>query len=467
MFSSTSATFNQPDSTILTLAKLIYHCIHCLIYRPFLPISLVELAGNGHQQSWQIEATNMCFFHANAITELIEAAKNTGTVEMPPFVGYSLCTAGTAHIHGAYYGKQDGNAEMNIFDSSADFLAREMQMLSELQHTWGIMQKQREMLQRLYEAHGELVSRTMSGNMMRFAPGFQLEDFFDRYSNIGGPGGLSFHFDSANLSLVSEMTDYSNSDSMPAGEMQIPTPRSDQPARPSLKRKNTSQSPHQHLLEMKPHGNHGPSHSIAVTNAAYYPPRSSVPMQQPSMVQHSQTHSTSPSMHAGPLEHAHVSHHPLNMRTPDITPPGHSAIAHYGITHSPQSTPGGMGSMGGNSFGPAYSYHTVTTPNGAGPPVINDASGGYDAMFGGMPTNAYGSPAGWANDGYRMMGHATPGAAAPSPSTRSNCGSTGTVGDEKDPFMSLLEQLANDESRQHDGLKNELDFYLTGPHGRP
>lgn len=75
VFSSVDTLFGQPDSTTLVLSKLIYHLVHCLIYRPFLPIDLAELAGNGQQQSWQIEATNLCFLHANAIAELVELGK--------------------------------------------------------------------------------------------------------------------------------------------------------------------------------------------------------------------------------------------------------------------------------------------------------------------------------------------------------------------------------------------------------
>jgi len=76
VFSSIDTLFGQPDSTTLVLSKLIYHLIHCLIYRPFLPIDLAELAGTGQHQSWQIEATNLCFLHANAIAELVELGKS-------------------------------------------------------------------------------------------------------------------------------------------------------------------------------------------------------------------------------------------------------------------------------------------------------------------------------------------------------------------------------------------------------
>lgn len=76
IFSSVESLFGQPDSTTFVLSKLVYHLIHSLIYRPFLPIDLAELAGTGQHQSWQIEATNLCFLHANAIAELVELGKS-------------------------------------------------------------------------------------------------------------------------------------------------------------------------------------------------------------------------------------------------------------------------------------------------------------------------------------------------------------------------------------------------------
>jgi hypothetical protein len=79
VFSSVDTLFGQSDSTTLVLSKLIYHLIHCLIYRPFLPIDLAELAGTGQHQSWQIEATNLCFLHANAIAELVELGMSSNS----------------------------------------------------------------------------------------------------------------------------------------------------------------------------------------------------------------------------------------------------------------------------------------------------------------------------------------------------------------------------------------------------
>ncbi|PHH87403.1 hypothetical protein CDD83_8922 [Cordyceps sp. RAO-2017] len=221
----------QPESTILMLSKLLYHLIHCLVYRPFLPVHLAELSGNDQHQSWQIEATNMCFLHANAIAELVDCAKQAGTAEWPALVGFCICTAATVHIHGAHYTAAGPGPDLAFFRSSSDFLSREMQQLGELQNAWANVHHQLETLQGIYRAHGDLV-RALVGSAARHAPAFHLDDFFDRYTNIGGLGGKTFRFDPAHLSL-----------SDPAAELAARPRPADEPSaapeggRPSLKRK--------------------------------------------------------------------------------------------------------------------------------------------------------------------------------------------------------------------------------------
>jgi hypothetical protein len=97
--------------------------------------------------------------------------------------------------------------------------------------------------------------------------------------------------------------------------------------------------------------------------------------------------------------------------------------------------------------------------------MINEANGGYDAMFGTVPTNAFGSPAAWqGEDNHNKLNLHQATAAAPSPGARSNNGSIGTgQGEEKDPFLALLEQLAENEHRSQNGHGGELDFFLGGP----
>lgn len=179
VFASIDTLFGHPECTTLLLSKLVYHLVHCLLYRPFLPIDLVELRGTGQHQSWQIEATNRCFSHSNAIAELVELGRNCPLVEWPAFVGYCVCTAATVHVSGVHYKGREGE----VFSSSAEFLTREMHQLAWLRNTWAGVQHQRELLQTVYASHAELV-HNLARSPMRFSPVFHLEDFLDRYPGL-------------------------------------------------------------------------------------------------------------------------------------------------------------------------------------------------------------------------------------------------------------------------------------------
>lgn len=183
-FQSIETLFGQADSMTLVLSKLVYHLIHCLLYRPFLPVDLNELQGNREEQPWQIEATNLCFMHANAIAELVEIGKSTGIIYWPSFVGFCICTAGTIHVHGAnYMSPQAGD----VFESSANFLSRETAQLSDLRYIWAGVQHQLDTLRVVYASHSQLV-QALACSPMRFSPVFQMEDFFDRYPGAGIDG---------------------------------------------------------------------------------------------------------------------------------------------------------------------------------------------------------------------------------------------------------------------------------------
>ena len=175
-FASVETLFGQAESTTLILSKMVYHLIHCLIYRPFLPMDLSELWGSGQHQSWQVEATNLCFVHANSIAELIQLGKSSPIMEWPAFAGYCIATAGTVHVHGSHYKGEGGE----VFLSSPDYLAREMQMLSELRFIWAGVQHQRDTLQTIYGCHSEMIN-SLKSNGMGFSPAFNFEEFFDRY----------------------------------------------------------------------------------------------------------------------------------------------------------------------------------------------------------------------------------------------------------------------------------------------
>ncbi|KAH6652662.1 fungal-specific transcription factor domain-containing protein [Truncatella angustata] len=453
VFSSVDSLFGQPDSTVLVLSKLIYHLIHCLVYRPFIPIDLAELAGSGQHQSWQIEATNMCFLHANAIAELVELGKQTATIEWPAFVGYCICTAGTVHIHGAHYNKI-GTNEMSAFASSADFLSREMQQLSELRYAWASVQHQRETLQGIYNAHSELV-KSVANNPMRHAPVFHLEDFFDRYANIGGPGGQTFTFDPANLSLSDVIVDFAT-DTYTGHDLYAPRHGIDAGAeRPNLKRKSIAGTARKRP-DMR---NLAPIH-----RPGQLPPMHGLP----TPVQHAFSAGQTPqimlqSPRSLPSNGDRMAHHQVQSLHQDsedaAAKAAVAAAAAAGFSLSPPQPAHQIPNMPATPFSPQYNFATLQGSthftNGRGG---HDMNVGYDPMFGGVPTNAFSSPAAWHGDEDRRLPPV-----APSPGAASHNGSAGTgPGEEKDPFLSLLEQLAENENAQGHG--NDLDFFLNGAH---
>ncbi|KAL7270442.1 hypothetical protein RUND412_006856 [Rhizina undulata] len=162
-----------PDATALFLGKSIYHLIHCLMYRNFLPIDLHELSGTGTQQAWQSEATKVCFQHANALAELISVASMTPAVEWPAFAGYCLGSAATVFVHGVHY------TGSSAFASSKDCLLKILRQLKWMQPTWNSMKQQFATLKKMYLAHTSLL-KTYTPEM-RFSTVFHLDDFFDRY----------------------------------------------------------------------------------------------------------------------------------------------------------------------------------------------------------------------------------------------------------------------------------------------
>lgn len=468
LFSNPAALFGQADSTVLVLSKLIYHVIHCLIYRPFLPIDLSELAGTGQHQSWQIEATNLCFLHANAIAELIDIGKQAGTVEWPEFVGYCICTAGTVHIHGAHYHKNGVGSGSEVFGSSAEFLSREMQQLSELRYAWASVQHQREILQGIYNAHSELV-KSVANNAMGYSPAFHLEDFFDRYSNIGGPDGQSFNFDAANLSLSDVMVDFT-ADAYTGHDLYAPRGESNESAqgRPMLKRKSTGASDRQRpslaSLSFAPGqmgGHNGPLSAASMPTPhqhsfANMPPPPSPMIATPnSLPAHSDMSDHSP--HMNRVEH-------MNEVAANHAAMAAAEAAGFGLTAN-QGAP--ISPITSNAhFTPPYTSYTPG--QGAGSNHGERMNGGYENVFEPMSPNGFANHGGWHGEegGNKQDGG---NVAMANSDARSTSGST-AQGDEKDPFLSLLEQLAENEQRQGGGEAHnggELDFFMSnGNNGR-
>ncbi|KIN06347.1 hypothetical protein OIDMADRAFT_190476 [Oidiodendron maius Zn] len=369
VFSSVETLFGQPDSTTLVLSKLIYHLIHCLIYRPFLPIDLAELAGTGQHQSWQIEATNLCFLHANAIAELVELGRQSASIEWPAFVGYCICTAGTVHVHGAHY---KGGPE-EVFSASADFLSREMQQLSELRYAWSSVQHQRETLQTIYGCHSELV-KSLDSNPLRYSPVFHLEDFFDRYSDLGQ------FFDGAHISFSDILTDPTQDRYTGHDIYASRTSQQNEDIPPAVKRRRSSISRKKQEIKALQRNGHAEDNAMIspTTDEAGIPNLSQAPFSPP---------------------YAYSSIQSGEQYDPMFSIPGlNSSI--------PSSVHGGLGGissprMDGNGFG----YGLDTQP-------IGESSG------------------------------------------------IGPESEEKDPFLSLLEQLAENEHSR--GGPSELDFFLSG-----
>ncbi|KAI5777576.1 Zn(II)2Cys6 transcription factor [Geopyxis carbonaria] len=166
-----------PDATSLFLARCTWHVIHCLMYRNFLPIDLAELDGNGTQQAWQMEATKVCFQHANALVDLIAVAAMTPAIEWPAFAGFCLATAASVLVHGVFYKGSEA------FRKCRENLLVVLKQIGILRNTWACMKQQLFTLQKLYRCHEKLVESYSPAN--RPASVFHLDDFFERYVNDG------------------------------------------------------------------------------------------------------------------------------------------------------------------------------------------------------------------------------------------------------------------------------------------
>ncbi|KAI1821402.1 hypothetical protein F4861DRAFT_473570 [Xylaria intraflava] len=452
VFSSLDALFGHPECTVLVLSKLIYHLIYCLIYRPFLPVDLAELSVTGQHQSWQIEATNMCFLHANAITELVELGKQTGSTEWPAFVGYCICTAGTVHIHGAHYNRAGlRGGDMGTFAASGDFLTREMQQLSELRYVWASVQHQKDTLQNVYNAHIELVKR-LAANSMHYSPTFNLEDFFSRYANVISPGGEPFNFDASNLSLMDVSIDFAAETY--TGQELYSSRDNNEPDRPNLKRKHAASV----SVSRSELGNTqlGVGINGSMPASRPVPPASlrrfSLPVESPSLAM----------LRASPSIPTNSEAQEANQpREPVVNSPAKTMMpATPGYTDTPaqqsEQTPG----FPSNSFATPRS---LSVPNQG---VENNGAGfgSYDPMFGGVLTNTFPSPAPWQaeedNADDPLADAQTDAPTVLTPGLPNHDGSpTAATTEEKDPFLSLLEQLAENENALGQG--NELDFLIS------
>ncbi|KAH4893896.1 hypothetical protein HBI80_240560 [Parastagonospora nodorum] len=432
-FTSIEALFGQPDSVILVLSKLVYHLIHCLIYRPFLPVDLAELSSTSQHQPWQIEATNLCFLHANAIAELVEIGGASSIIDWPAFVGYCLSTAGTIHVHGAHYPGREGE----VFSVSAEFLSREMQQLSELCCIWAGVQHQRDTLQTIYGCHTELV-KSLASNPMRYAPVFQLEDFFDRYPGQIFDGAhvtfLDIPLESIHDSLATYNIEQRNNMYMSSGivgSSQNFQPRS-LPSQhrqysnghPNKKRRSTAASKISTQSQPPP---------LPTPTSATHPPV--IRKSRPSDAGTSDSNSN-----ASPGETK--ANLPAGHSVPPYTPP-----PNHGSLNLPNTSGSGLTMP----FSPNFSFSPLPQFASLAPsPVPRTAN-----LSGQDKSATHFDP---------MLNMPTPYDQQPTPGAGSTSGaSVHTDPDSKDPFLSLLEQLAENEVSR--GGPSELDYFLGGQSG--
>ncbi|KAL2863097.1 transcription factor domain-containing protein [Aspergillus lucknowensis] len=405
LFASIEALFGHPESTLLLLSKLIYHLVHCLLYRPFLPIDLAELRGSGQHQSWQIEATTLCFSHANAIAELVELARHAPRIEWPDLVAYCLTVAGTVHIHGVHFhGRRDGE----VFASSADFLAREMHQLAWLRQSWAGVQHHRDLLTTLSACHTDLV-RTLAARPVRFAPVFHLEDFLDRY-----PGLV---VDGSHVRLV-------DGDE----QMDLDPQLLYAPTLPSQPQPQPNGLNHQHPRPPQPTTSPITFHPSSGTSS--WP---DIPV-DPDLDQP-----------PGTATGANPAPGPSNIFSPTLansTPAPHFPHGHghgHTLSHSTSSFQSQLGVSNGTS-GVQYAtfpFESTPVPAGESP----DSQSQSQSQSQPQPPSSTASASASAS-----AGGAGPG--------------SGSANEEKDPFLSLLEQIAENERSQ--GGPSELDFFLEG-----
>ncbi|KAK2025938.1 fungal-specific transcription factor domain-containing protein [Colletotrichum zoysiae] len=186
-----SQLFDGPEANVLLECRVIYHLIHCLIYRPLLPLHLGEPAGAMMIQHWVAEATEIGFRHATAILELVDQTLQTKPHHLPPFISYCIFTAGTIHAHGVQYANDHKNQGLGIglnsfnssplaaesFASSSELLNKGLQQLSVIGNDFesGRLYKQR--LEELAKEHTNLSSKNAAG----YVPS-RSNKFFQRYS---------------------------------------------------------------------------------------------------------------------------------------------------------------------------------------------------------------------------------------------------------------------------------------------
>ncbi|KAF4777440.1 fungal specific transcription factor [Colletotrichum scovillei] len=201
------------EANTMLECQIIYHLVHCLIYRPLLPLHLSEPAGAMMIQHWVIEATEVAFRHATAIIELIDHAMQTKLVELPAFISFCIFTAGTIHIHGMHYtnDRQDQGAGIGLpsfasspmaaetFASSSELVNKCLYQLSAIGNEVESSRSSRAFLEELTNEHAKLLGKGAAGYIPT-----QTNKFFNRYPVELRQRIQGFHFGSLPPSMFTQ-----------------------------------------------------------------------------------------------------------------------------------------------------------------------------------------------------------------------------------------------------------------------
>ncbi|OLN90334.1 hypothetical protein CCHL11_09070 [Colletotrichum chlorophyti] len=181
-----------PQANLLLEGRIIYHLVHCLIYRPLLPLHLGEPAGAIMTQHWVAEATELSFRHATAIIELVGQTIPSNSLQLPPFVGYCIFTAGTIHTHGMHFANNPKTPGLGIglpsfgsspiapesFSPSLDLFHQCLSQLSTLSTGFESARLYKQRLEELNTEHSALMREDRAGYTAS-----RSNRFFRRYSD--------------------------------------------------------------------------------------------------------------------------------------------------------------------------------------------------------------------------------------------------------------------------------------------
>ncbi len=294
---------------------------------------------------------------------------------------------------------------------------------------------------------------------MRYSPVFHLEDFFDRYSDLGQ------FFDGAHISFADIVAD-AMQESYTGHDLYAPAPRGSNASEGSgigsgsvvaSKRKQSSASRKKHLdLKLSHRNSQLGDHAMISPNGTMSDERSLASAARLGNGDPNQNQNQNLTMHQ-------QQHSMLDPSTTPMTP------FHPSSTNTLNGNGNGntMPNLSQTPFSPPYHFSSLNH--------INQTES-YDPMFGmpqmgfnysngngmtpgasGMEHDRMGIGGGGVGRGLGEMGmgeEMTPGG--------ESTGTGGTEG-EKDPFLSLLEQLAENEHSR--GGPSELDFFLSGGNG--